>query len=118
MPVSPFVWVHTDTELTKPAQLYISHHVLVENDEDKKNMCLLTRGDSQTVFRVNRNLPLEINETYAKVSGRHFCSACFATDSVPKKRYQIILAKRGVKGDVHESVVCVLYSRKCLDVSY
>ena len=117
-PVSPFVWIHTDTELTKPAQLYISHHVIVENNEDRKNVCLLTRGDNQSVFRVNDDLSLEINETFAKVSGTHFCSACLADNPVPTKRYEIMLAKRGFKGGVHECDVCIVYCKNDIKVCH
>ena len=116
-PVSPFVWVHTDTKLTKSAQLFIPHHLLLKNHEDRKNLCLLTRGDKQTMFKVNKDLCLKINETFAEIYGKHFCSTCIATKRELKKRYQIVLAKKGLKGGVHKCAVCILYCMQDLEVS-
>ena len=116
-PVSPFVWVHTDTELTKPAQLYIPHHVLLENDEDRKSLCLLTRGDNQKMFKVNKDLSLKINETFAEISGTHFCSTCIATKRELNKRYKVVLAKKRLECGVYKCDVCILYCIKDLEVS-
>ena len=41
IPVSPFVWIHIDSLLAKPAELYIPHYVDISSEEDKKNLCLL-----------------------------------------------------------------------------
>ena len=116
-PVSPIVWVHTDTELTKPAQLYISHHVLIENDEDRRNVCLLTRGDNQKMFRINKHLGFETHKTFVKVSFYHLCHVCVANKEVLRKRYNFVLAKKKLESS-YVCDVCIFYCQKDLEVCH
>ena len=117
-PVSPFVWIHTDKALLKPAELYISHYAKADTIEDKRKLCPLTRGHGENdVFKVNNTMDVDISETLVKATATHFCSICLAGKSVSKK-YILLNAKRELDNGAIWTDICVLYSVTCLQVQF
>ena len=116
-PVSPFIWLHTDSALTKPAELDIPHFTVADTDEDKMNLCLITRGHEQdAAFKVNNILEVQTFTTFVKIRATHFCTVCLASTSKPKKRYLLVYAtKEQPNGALHVDI-SVLYSHYCLQV--
>ena len=118
VPVSPFIWVHTDQVLSKPAELYIPHHALVDTVIDRTKVHLLTKGHNHTdIFRVNNQIETNIEENFAHLSASHFCLLCLMSEPVPKKRYHLVYAKLELQNNIHHVDVCVLYTFKCLKVN-
>ena len=104
IPVSPIVWIYIDSQLMKPAELYIPHHIdttkMPERDIND-NIFLLTAEDVHQEclnFTQNSEIDVEINPSFAKIAGTHFCSNCIATygekyREIPK-RYSIARADK------------------------
>ena len=116
-PVSPFIWVHTDPALTKPAELYIPHFTVVDTDEDKMNLCLITRGHEQdATFKVNNTLEVQTFTSLVKIRATHFCTVCLASIPKPKKRYHLVYATKEQPDGVLHIDISVLYSHYCLQV--
>ena len=121
LPVSPFLWVHTDPVLSKPAELYIPHYAIANTTEDKNKLVLLTKGhEENSFFKVNDQLELTILETTACIRATHFCSLCIATfiqkGSLPKLRYNMVSAQKVVSDNLVNIDICILYSMKCFQV--
>ena len=107
IPVSPIVWIYIDSQLMKPAELYIPHHIdttkMSERDIND-NIFLLTAEDWD--FTQNSEIDVEINSLLAKIATTHFCSNCIATygekyREIPK-RYSIA---RADKVDEHRTLI-------------
>ena len=119
-PVSPFIWIHIDAVLSKPAKLYIPHYIN-SNTADKSQLVLLVRGhEKDAFFKIVKDPELELLSTVASVSLRHFCIVCLANameGNPPEKKYHVVCAEKssndGKKKEVH---ICVLYTLKCLEV--
>ena len=104
IPVSPIVWIYIDSQLMKPAELYIPHHInttkMPERDIND-NIFLLTAEDvlwDCLNFTQNSTINVEINSLFAKIATTHFCSNCIATNGekyreIPK-RYSIARADK------------------------
>ena len=115
-PVSPFVWVHTEPVLNKPAELYIPHYVMADTNDDKMKIHLLTRGhEDNAAFNVNNDLKTSISSTLVKISAPHFCHICLGSTRVPKRKYHIVYGTKEENGTVHVDV-CVAYSHYCSQV--
>ena len=117
-PVSPFVWVHTDPVLTKPAELYIPHYVMADTTEDKVKIYLLTRGyEENAIFKVNNDLKASISSSLVKISATHFCHNCLGSTPVPKRKYHVVYGIKEEDRTVHVDV-CVAYSDHCSQVCH
>ena len=118
-PVSPFVFIHIDPVLTKPATLYIPHYVMADTVEDKMKLYLLTKGHGEKdMFKVNNKLETNISPALVRTSGTHFCTVCLASTPVPKKRCHLLVATKQFESGSQNVDVCVLYSHNCLQVSF
>ena len=118
-PVSPFVWIHFDQELVKPAKLYIPHDVVIENDEQLRKLHILTRNhDANASFKVNNELDAEITNEIVCVRAKHFCSLCLAAaleGEELKTKYHMIYAEKHCEDEVLLDI-CILQSRICRKV--
>ena len=120
-PVSPFVWIHFDQELAKPAKLYIPHDVVIENDEQLHKLHILTRNhDVNASFKVNNELDAEISDEIVCVRAKHFCSLCLALKALKgeelKTKYHMIYAIIHKSEDEVYVDICILQSRDCRKV--
>ena len=105
VPVSPVVWAYTNCQLTKPAELYIPHHIDVSNMMDANNQLYLLTADDESflrdkvfTFKRNQEIKITIESMLAKFCPPHFCSNCIGTKSqiyreIPK-RYLIAKAEQ------------------------
>ena len=101
IPVSPIVWIYIDSQLMKPAELYIPHHIDTTNMFERDNLFLLTAEDALwdcLNFTQNSTIDVEINSSFAKIATTHFCFNCIATygekyREIPK-RYSIARADK------------------------
>ena len=115
-PISPFVWVHTDPVLTKPAKLYIPHYVMADTTEDRVKIYLLTRGhEENAIFKVNNDLKASISSSLVKITATHFCTLCLGSTCVPKRKYHIVYGTKEEDRTVHVDV-SIIYSLHCLEV--
>ena len=116
IPVSPFVWIHIDTLLAKPAELYIPHYVDVNSDEDKKKLCLLTTKENSEVFTTDKVAQISFSPTLARILTTNFCSLCVAAKHPPRKKYYLLYAEKELEdGGLHVDI-CIMYSIRCLQV--
>ena len=120
-PVSPFVWVHTEPVLTKPAELYIPHYAIADSTEDKRKLCLLTRGDGENAeFKANKVIDSKkvkiLSAKLFKVSATHFCTICLASKESTKRYHIVYATKKLDNGNTVHVDVCVLYSYHCMKV--
>ena len=116
IPVSPFVWIHIDSLLSKPAELYIPHYVDVSSDEDKKNLCLLNTKNNFEVFTADKVAQVSFSPTLARILTTHFCSLCAAAKNPPQKRYALLYAEKELDDGSLHVVICITYSFRCLQV--
>ena len=123
IPVSPIVWMHINSQLTKPAALYIPHHVDVSNMEDIINQLHLLTADNGSfrngifTFKQNYNYQMIIEPTLVKLFIIDYCSNCIGIErtkqSIIPKQYLIIRADK-VSDNGHTLFVdyCLLYLQK------
>ena len=125
VPVTPIVRVHVDTELKKPAELYLPHHVDDTDPVTRSKLTLLTADDdlqSELSFTTNsKEFVMDFQSGLCKISGNHFCSSCIAfekTNQSIKRKYMVAMAeKQGVNMTFHVEL-CVFPSQKgCTEVS-
>ena len=126
IPVSPFVWIHTDSVLSKPAELYIPHYVNISSDEDKKKLNLLstkcflsTKESDKLIFTVNTEAEdsITFSQTFAIIHMTHFCSTCVATKDInTSKRYHLLYAKKEFEDGNLQLDICIMYSFRCYQV--
>ena len=104
IPVSPIVWIYIDSQLMKPAELYIPHHIDTTNMSERDindDIFLLAAEDLHQEclnFTQNSTIDVEVNSLFAKIATTHFCSNCIATygkkyKELPK-RYSIARAHK------------------------
>ena len=118
IPVSPFVWIHIDNQLAKPAELYIPHYVDVSSDEDKKKLCLITTKENFEVFTADKLAQVSFSPSLARILTSHFCSLCAAAKNTPRKRYYLLYAEKEIEDGSLYVDICITYSVKCLQVIY
>ena len=129
IPVSPIVWIYIDSQLMKPAELYIPHHIdttkMPERDIND-NIFLLTAEDvhwNGLNFTQNSKIDVEINSLFAKIAATHFCSNCIATygekyREIPK-RYSIARAdKVDEEGTLIVEFIFIYQENGCKTVSF
>ena len=116
IPVSPFVWIHIDSLLLKPAELYIPHYVDVSTDEDKMKLCLLTTKENAQVFTTDKVAEVSFSQTLARILTTNFCSLCIAANHPLRKRYYLLYAEKEVEDGSLYVDVCIMYSIRCLQV--
>ncbi len=117
-PVSPFVYICTNDELSEPAQVHIPHYI---DGEDKENIVLLVKGHKENdMFEVLENSKFHVNQTTACVVMKHFCVLCLAAarEGRPKRRrYQVLSAEKSTQY-IKEVQICILYSKTCFKVYF
>ena len=118
IPVSPFVWIHIDSLLLKPAELYIPHFVNVNSDEDKMKLCLLNTKDNFEVFTVDKLAQVSFSPMLSRILTTHFCSLCNAAKTPPRKRYYLLYAEKEIEDGSLYVDICITYSVRCLQVIY
>ena len=116
IPVSPFVWIHIDNQLTKPAELYIPHYVNVSNDENKKKLCLLTTKENYKVFTADKVAQVSFSPSLARIFTTNFCSLCVAAKDPPQKRYYLLCAEKELQDGCLNVDICIMDSVRCLQV--
>ena len=117
IPVSPFVWIHIDSLLAKPAELYIPHYV-DSSDEDKMKLCLITTKENPDVFRTEKLPEVSFSPTLVRILTTHFCSLCAAAENPPRKRFYLLYAEKEIDDGSLYVDICILYSVRCLQVIY
>ena len=116
IPVSPFVWIHIDSLLAKPAELYIPLYVNVNSDEEEMKLCLISTKENTKVFTTDKLARVSFSPMLAKILNYHFCSLCVAVKNPPRKMYYLLYAKKEIDdGSLHVDI-CILYSINCLKV--
>ena len=128
VPVSPVVWAYTNSQLTKPVELYIPHHIDVSNLKDANNQLYLLTADDESflrnnvfTFKSNQEIKITIESMLAKFCPPHFCSNCIGTKSqayreVPK-RYLIAKAEQRLPDYSLLVDLCFLFEQKiCREV--
>ena len=128
VPVSPIVWAYINCQLTKPAELYMPHHIDISNMEDPDNQLFLLTADDESflkdksfIFKRNRKIKVTIDLTLAKFCPPHFCSNCIASNGrvyrdIPKVYFMVRADKK--EDDVFFVEFCFLYRQKgCKKVS-
>ena len=109
VPVTPVVWVHTEEELIKPAELYLPHHIDI-NAMEKSWLTHLVASD--ITFMKNHYFQFilskddfEIKTHLFKTTCHHFCSHCIGVDKNAylkiKKRYFIAIAQKEENTKLH-----------------
>ena len=105
VPVSPFVWAYIDTELIKPIELDIPHHIDVSNMVDRTNQLFLLTADDEPfmknkvfTFKHNHEYRITIESTSVKVFAPHLCTDCIAVNGreyreIPKQYYMVKATK-------------------------
>ena len=124
IPVSPIVWIYIDSQLTKPAELYIPHHIDTAMHEEniKEKLVLLTAEDENLFnFQKNIDIQLTINPTMVKINTLHFCSNCVAKGNQCTElsnRYLIVDAykKDPVGSDLFADFAVIYQQPKCKKV--
>ena len=124
--VSPIVWIYIDSQLMKPVELYIPHHIDTTNMSERDNLFLLTAEDvlwDCLNFTQNSTINVEINSLFAKIATTHFCSNCIATygkkyREIPK-RYSIARAdKVDDEGILTVEFIFIYQENGCKKVSF
>ena len=127
VPVSPIVWAYTNCQLTKPAELYIPHHIDVSNMKDANNQLYLLTADDESflmdnmlTFKSNQDIKITIESMLAKFCPPHFCSNCIGvkrqTYSVIPKRYLIARTEKRSPDSLLVDF-CFLFEQKiCIEV--
>ena len=130
IPVSPFVWIHIDSLLAKPAELYIPHYVDVSSDEDKMKLCLLTTKENSQVFTTDKVAEASFSQTLARILTTHFCSLCVAAKNPSRKKYYLLYAEKDIEDgslymwiyvlcillDAYRQVMAIILYIRCLPV--
>ena len=115
IPVSPFVWIHIDSLLLKPAELYIPHYVDISSEE-VKNLRLLNTKDNFEVFTPDKVAQVSFSPTLARILTTHFCSLCVAANTPPRKRYYLLYGEKEFEDGSLYVDICIMYSVRCLQV--
>ena len=119
-PVSPFIWIHTDSELLEPAKLYIPHYIDTETSSNTKIFLLAKGHEENAVFKVIEDADVKLFETVGCVDRRHFCVLCLAAaenGNPPTVRYHVLVVeKEDVTRSGKEVHLCLLYTLTCLKV--
>ena len=123
IPVSPIVWIYIDGQLTKPAELYIPHHIDTMHEENIKEKLVLLTAEDENPFNFQKNIDIQltINPTMVKINTLHFCSNCVAKGNqcteLPN-RYLIVDAykKDPVGGDLFADFAVIYQQPKCKKV--
>ena len=84
VPVTPIVHVHVDTELRKPAELYLPHHVDDTDPVTRSKLTLLIANDDSKSF-TPENKKIVAESGLCRISCHHFCSSCVAIDMIEDK---------------------------------
>ena len=128
VPVSPVVWAYINCQLTKPAELYIPHHIDVSNMEHPNSQLYLLTADDESflkdklfTFKHNKEIKMTIESMLVKFRPPHFCSNCIAIKGqaytkIPK-RY--LIAKMEQRLLDHSLLIdlCFLFEQKiCKEV--
>ena len=128
VPVSPVVWAYINCQLTKPAELYIPHHIDVSNMERPNSQLYLLTADDESflkdklfTFNHNQEIKMTIESMLVKFRPPHFCSNCIAIKGqaytkIPK-RY--LIAKMEQRLLDHSLLIdlCFLFEQKiCKEV--
>ena len=128
VPVSPVVWAYTNCQLTKPAELYIPHHIDVSNMKDVNNQLYLLTADDELflrdqvfTFKSNQEIKINIESMLAKFCPPHFCSNCIAITrqvySETPKRYLIAKAEQRLPDYSLLVHLCFMFEQqKCKEV--
>ena len=128
VPLSPVVCVYINSQLTKPAELYIPHHIDVSNMKDANNQLFLLTADDESflrdkvfTFKINQEVTITIESMLVKIFSPRFYSNCIAIKSrayreIPK-RYLIAKAERRLPDYSLLVDLCFLFERKiCKEV--
>ena len=128
IPVSPVVWAYTNSQLIKPAELYIPHHIDISNMEEHNNQLYLLTADDESflrdevfTFKCNQEIKMTIESTLANFRPPHFCSNCIGTKDqayreIPK-RYLIAQAERRLSDCSLLVDLCFLFEQEmCKEV--
>ena len=128
VPVSPIVWAYTNSQLIKPAELYIPHHIDISNMKDVNNQLYLLTADDESflrdklfTFKINQEIKITVESMLAKFSPPHFCSNCIgvkgqAYREIPKQ-YLIAKAERRLPDYSMLVDLCFLFEQKiCKEV--
>ena len=116
IPVSPFVWIHIDSLLAKPAELYIPHYVDGSSDEDKMKLYLLSTKENCQVFTTDKLARVSFSPMLARILTTHFCSLCVAAKNPPRKKYYLLYAEKDIGDGSLYVDICIMYSVRCLQV--
>ena len=117
IPVSPFVWIHIDNQLAKPAELYIPHYVDISNVENKKKIRLLTTKENYKIFTADKVAQVSFSPSLAKMFTTNFCSLCVAAKDPPQKRYHLLCAEKKLENGSLDVDIFIMYaSVRCLQV--
>jgi hypothetical protein len=120
VPVSPIVWIYSSSQLLKPAEVYIPHHVSVigiNKSYIKSRLFLLTASDDVTQKDIIFDSQIEsfqVCRKYVMISTEHFCSYCLAEkkDTALKKHYQICRAMKTTPDNDVLVNICFMYDEK------
>ena len=127
IPVSPIVWIYIDSQLMKPAELYIPHHI--DTTKSGADVFLLTAEDYEFEksnylgFIQNSNFRFSLDSTVVQITSSQFCSNCMATygrqhREVPK-RYLIARAdKKQPDGTLVVEFIFIYQQISCKKVRY
>ena len=127
IPVSPIVWIYIDSQLMKPAELYIPHHI--DTTKSGADVFLLTAEDYEfeksnyLSFIQNSNFQFSLYSTVVQITSPHSCSNCIATYSrqyrKAPKRYLIARAdKKQSDGTLVVEFIFIYQERSCKKVRY
>ena len=129
VPVSPIVWTYINSQLMKPAELYIPHHIDVTKLVDPENQLYLLTADDEFfmkkgmfAFKQSHENQVTIESTLVKILASHFCSNCVAATSnsqgkIPKQ-YLIARADKKVDDVVFVEFSFLYRQPGCMKVSF
>ena len=128
VPVSPVVWAYINCQLTKPAELYLPHHIDVSNMEHLTSQLYLLTADDESflkdkmfTFKHNQEIKMTIESMLVKFCPLHFCSNCIAVKGrayteIPK-RYLIAKVEERLPDHSLSIDLCFLFEQKiCKEV--
>ena len=118
-PVSPFVYIYTDDELSEFAQVYIPHYVDRDNGSIK-NLKVLVKGHKPNcMFEVLQDVEVEVQQTVVCMKMKNFCVLCLADvhdGEQLQRRYQVVSAEKTTDEHSKDVQICILYSITCFRV--